>query len=157
MAFPSPETTPPPPPIERPAPDILANFNPELRFILEQVPIERPLWDKHQGFYHYPTQEARSRITIPQNSPPQLRRRIEREELLHAANFEYEPFAEDARKNWQGLYDALLRSYGGPGRYATDPAHAFTAGAETFFDSPNSMPHDIYRYYLPLKQGVLTD
>ena len=146
---------------------ILAMFNPELRSILSGIPVERvpSLQATYRGrttpvlglYTSSGTPGGRGRIQMVE--PQEDYESILLEELLHGANFEYDPYLRDAQQNWQGLYGPLLEAFGGriPQQYLDDPPHAFTFGAEQSLRNARNTPLDLYRYFLPLRQGVLTD
>ena len=73
---------------------------------------------------------------------------------MHGANWEYGPYADEPANNWPRRAAALGTI---PPRYRDDGAHAFSDLGEMALRDPRFMPADLYRYYLPLRQGVLTD
>ena len=136
---------------------ILALFNPELRAILSRIPVRVADTSPYLGFYSFPN-GGRGEIGISRYVGSGYGS-VLRQELLHGANYEYEPFVSDLRRNMRGLFDALLSAYGGniPPSLLQDPVHAFTFGAEQSLTNAENTPLDLYRYFLPLRQGVLTD
>ena len=144
----------------------MAMFSPELRAILSRIPIQRvpnitPY--VYQGRRvdpagtYYESESGPGRIEMREDAQDYAGLLLE--ELLHGAHSEYEPFARDKRRNFQGLWDVLSSLYRGrvPDQLAYDPPHAFTGmAAQSLTNAPN-VPLDIYRYFLPLRQGVLTD
>ena len=144
----------------------MAMFSPEFRSVLSRIPIQRV---PSIAPYEYRGRRVEPAGTYDESPSGPGRIRIRQdaqdyaglllEELLHAAHSEYEPFAQDKRRNFQSLWDMLYGVYGGrvPDQLAQDPPHAFTGiGAQSLTNAPN-VPLDLYRYFLPLRQGVLTD
>ena len=146
---------------------ILALFNPELRAILSGIPVERvpSLQATYRGRtapvlgLYIPAESSGGRGRIQMVEPQEDYESLLLEELLHGANFEYEPYLRDAQQNWQGLFGPLSEAFGGrmPQQYLDDPPHAFTFGAQQSLRNAPNVPLDLYRYFLPLRQGVLTD
>lgn len=147
----APQLEPPPPPIEAPAPRLIAPFTPELRSILSGARVLRepsvPSLGRYMG-----NGQIRLQSGIPNYDE------VLGHELMHMTNYEYEPFAADQRTNWSGLGRAIASSYGSiPPSLLNDPPHAFVWLGQQSMSDPAATPLDIYRYFLPLRQGVLTD